>query len=86
MNQFDRVLGVFEPKRTDDLQNDAAQHIGKLYTWRAMWVIEDGPYEGEWAMGVDRMRVDRFSPEIKFAWVPESDIRIVGAVEREKKA
>ena len=68
INQFDKIDATFNPRRTDDLQNDAEQYIGQGGVFQAMWKIEDGEYEGEWAM----------MPPVGwgFAWVPSCDLVI----------
>lgn len=49
MEAYERVRAVFRPQRTDDLQYGGEKHIGKTYTFEACWVIDEGPYEGQWA-------------------------------------
>lgn len=61
---------TFNPKRTDDLQNDGAAFIGRRMKWQAVWIIEADidPYAGQWAM----------SPHpdagAAFVWAPECDL------------
>lgn len=72
MNQFDELEGTFNPVRTDDLVGSAKDFIGITFTWQAVWVVESGPYEGEWAM----MPVDSEGKQL-FGWTPESDIDFI---------
>lgn len=73
MEAHERVRAIFRPKRTDDLQNNwDERHIGETYTFRASWIIDEGPYEGQWAFE----RVD-YAPGQYFGWVPECDLEIV---------
>ena len=75
MEQFEQNIAAFLPQRTDDLREEMKPHIGSTYTWRASWIIEDGPYAGQWAMvavpdehvGVTALPV---------YWVPESDLKM----------
>ena len=72
MEVHERVLAIFRPKRTDDLQHGSEEHIGKTYIFQAVWILEEGPYKGEWAM----MPID-YIPGQYFGWVPECDLKIV---------
>lgn len=67
--QYQKVIAVFTPKRTDDLQESLETYIGKKFEFMAAWIIEDGTYAGQWAFTGDM----QFSPE----WVPECDLDIV---------
>jgi hypothetical protein len=69
---FQRVEATFHPRRTDDLRPGADAWIGWRGHWQALWVIEVGPYAGEWAMAMDEEGVE-LPP---FAWVPSGDLRI----------
>lgn len=69
---FDKITAVFSPRRTDDLIPAAEAWIGRKAVWEAYFVIEKGPYKGEWAMvleGTDRL-------EAPFAYVPLGDLLI----------
>lgn len=71
MQQYQEVHAVFKPMRTDDLHQKMVPFIGKSSTFMAAWVIEDGPYKGQWAM-----------QNLNFDWppypVPECDLEIMG--------
>lgn len=67
--QYQKVKAVFAPKRTDDLQEGLGAYVGKTFEFTAAWIIEDGPYTGQWAFTGDL----QFAPE----WVPECDLDIV---------
>lgn len=77
IQQFDKVEARFTPKRIDDLRAGAHQFIGEIAEFRALWVIEDGPYEGQWAMEVPRNWDARSGGE--FVWSPECDLSPVVA-------
>jgi len=69
--QFDRVTAIFNPKRTDDLTEDAKQFIDKTAEFQYLSRREDGEsYAQMWMLGT----VD---PNISIGWVPECDINII---------
>ena len=70
MKAHERVRAIFRPKCTDDLQY--SPEIGKTYIFQAGWIIDEGPYKGEWAM----MPID-YIPGQYFGWVPECDLETV---------
>lgn len=70
IEQFDKIEAAYQPRRTDDLVDGAAEWIGKTTTWQASWIIEHGPYAGDWAMGA----VGRECPP--FAWAPLCDLEV----------
>ena len=79
MIQFDKVTAVYRPLRIDDLRPGVAEWIGHSFEWEAMWVIEDGPYEGQWAMGMDRLGLrDRGEEVPPFYWCPLCDLEVIG--------
>lgn len=61
---------VFSPRVVSDLQPGADLLVGERCEWQASWIIEDGPYAGEWACALVSPR------PAPFAWVPESDLRL----------
>jgi hypothetical protein len=72
LQQFARVTATYRPRRTDDLKTDTQRWIGYRGVWQAYWLIEDGPYAGEWAMLPDRPDV---SPvPLDGYWVPSGDL------------
>jgi len=75
--QFEKVAGIFEPRRVDDLCEGATEFIGWCDEWQASWQIEDGPFKGEWAMTPTHK--DRY--KMPFAWVPSGDLREINADE-----
>jgi hypothetical protein len=79
MIQYDRVLATFQPVRTDDLQPGVAAWIGRRLPWCAVFVVESGPYEGQWAMGpLDGLEDGNRFPAAW--WVPLCDLAdVVGA-------
>ncbi len=72
MKQFQVVAARWKPKRTDDLVGRATHFIGFKSQWQAIFKIDQGRYESQWAM----MNVD-FDIHLPFAWVPESDLEVV---------
>jgi len=77
LNLFDTVRARFSPKRIDDLIDGVIDWIGFEATWQALWIIEEGPYKGQWAMGVEPKEATRLLEEgliLPFAWVPECDL------------
>jgi hypothetical protein len=50
IQQYDEVEATFAPQRTDDLKPGCETWIGRRARWAAEWIIEDGPYQGQWAM------------------------------------
>lgn len=78
-------VAAFRPCRTDDLRPGSERFIGKTLTWQAVWVIEEGPYEGEIAMSprpIDLKDMPTFdSPP--FCWTPHSDLACIERVHRE---
>lgn len=68
MQQFDKITATFAPRRTDDLLPGVVEWIGRKLIWQAYWVIEEGSYEGEWAMAPCDVS------GCPFAWVPSGDL------------
>ncbi len=83
MNQFDVIRARFSPTTTATLKPEALPFIGMVANWKALWVIDHGPYEGQYAMGFIPDGVQ----DPTFAWVPECDLEEIGeeAVEAEEK-
>ena len=72
MKQFDKVYARFNPRDLTTLRRGARPFVGLCTTWEAYWIIEEGPYSGQWAM-VARGWWDSGFP----GWVPEIDLSIV---------
>ena len=68
MNRFDIVEATFQPQNMDTLKDTSVPWIGYRCQWSADWIIEEGEFEGKFAMGVIS---DDHPP---FAWAPESDL------------
>jgi predicted RNA-binding Zn-ribbon protein involved in translation (DUF1610 family) len=68
IRQFDEFRATFRPRRTDDLKPNAEAHVGARYLWCASWIIEEGPYTGQWAC----TPMEVISPP--FGWVPLCDL------------
>lgn len=71
MEQFDKVTASLRPKRIDDLRDGVDIWVGRTLTWQASYVIEDGQFQGEWAMSPV---LDASAERPPFAWVPLSDL------------
>lgn len=69
--QFDTVTAVFQPLREDDLKPEVRQHIGQTFTFQAGWVIENGQFQGQWAM----MPID--PAPVHFGWAPACDLKLL---------
>lgn len=67
LQQLIWVEATFAPSRTDDLR-DRVPPIGYRGKFQALWIIEDGPYEGDWAM-----QPDYDSPYVH--WIPSRDLQ-----------
>lgn len=72
INQFGFYWAEFDPLKTSDLKPNSAK-IGSVDCFQAMWIIEEGPYIGEWAM----------MPKNSYYWVPSSDLNIMGTATSE---
>lgn len=68
--QFDVVYAEFRPTRENDLAPGAAEWIGRRMRWQAMYVIEYGPFMGDWLM------MPTLPPFPPFAWAPSSDLDV----------
>lgn len=66
--QFDIFEATFQPSRTDDLCDGGEEWIGRRLEWQAAYILEDGPYAGEWAF---TPLCDEPAP---FAWAPARDL------------
>jgi hypothetical protein len=74
VEQFDRFIATFQPKRTDDLKPGAEAIIGKRLEWEASYVIdqEDGAeYAGQFACAL--LSEDPDVPGL-FVWTPACDL------------
>lgn len=71
----------FRPQRTDDLTPEAQEWIGWTGLWEISFLIEEGPYEGQYACVVKRKRDgtyggdESYPPASAFVWVPHSDLK-----------
>lgn len=71
--QFDWVKALYHPKRTDDLVDGTKKHIDRPFMFQAIWIVEDGEYEGQWAFMPYTMNKE---PIINFGWVPQQDLSV----------
>jgi hypothetical protein len=74
--QLNIVDATFNPTRTDDLQPGVADSIGLRCQWQAVWVIEEGPYAGQWAYSPWKDEQGQYIVGLPFAWVPREDLEI----------
>jgi hypothetical protein len=78
MERFDIIRGEFRPRRKDNLRPWAEGLVGRVFEWEAAWVIESGPYAGEWAL------LPRDKTGFPYGWVPASDVIEVPNVRAER--
>ncbi len=71
MELHDCVMATYQPARRDDLKPGVAEWIGLYGEWCAAWIIDDGPYAGQYAMAVPDLAIGLRLP---FGWVPECDL------------
>jgi len=69
LQRYDVFRATFQPLRRDDLKPDTAAWIGREIEWVAAWMVDDGPYAGQWAC-----MPAPGSPTTPFVWVPECDL------------
>lgn len=65
-----RIHATFEPVNTSTLREGAEKFIGHYGEWYAGWVLEDGDYEGDWAM------IPTYDNPFEFGWVPLCDLKV----------
>jgi hypothetical protein len=68
VRQFDKFEATFSPRNRESLRPSAVPEIGERFVFQALWVIDGGEFDGEWAMGAIS------EPLPAFAWVPLSDL------------
>ena len=68
--QYTKIKGIFKPKNKETLREEAKEFIGRPLKFRALWIIEDGDYKGQWAFRP--MTMDE--KEVSMGWVPQEDI------------
>jgi hypothetical protein len=73
LEQFEHYRAEFQPRSTDNLVPGAERWVGRYGEWIAAWNIEDGEYQGEWAMEW-RCAVLTKADRPPFAWVPSGDL------------
>lgn len=73
--QFDKITATFQPQRTDDLKHGIAEWIGYRGIMQAMWIIEEGPYAGQWVFGpaLEEMKKPDYVC-VPWGWIAESDL------------
>jgi hypothetical protein len=72
LQQFDQVVATFTPTRVDDLSTYALPWVGVTTKWSAGWLIDEGPYSGQFAM-IPMNTPDGLAP---MGWVPGSDLTV----------
>jgi hypothetical protein len=63
------VDATFRPRRLDDLRSGVSGWIGSRWLWRADWIIDEGPYAGEWHM-------TSLSTPSPLFWAPSGDLEM----------
>jgi len=74
IEQHQKVVATFLPKRFDDLQEWAKPLIGKRLELYAAWPIEEGQFAAEMAF------ISTADPPTFHGWVPESDLVAVEVI------
>jgi hypothetical protein len=74
VNFLEQVNATLTPASREDLALGVAEHIGRRLSWQACWVIEDGRYEGQWAM------MPLPPDHLGIGWVPECDLADIAPV------
>lgn len=75
MKHYERVRATFTPRNRQDLREGADAWIGRELLWEAYWLIDEGTYKGEWAMGV----IGPEREQVPFVWAPSVDLQVHGA-------
>lgn len=71
LQRHQTLRGIFRPKRCDNLRAGALAHIGREIEFSVAWRIEEGPYQGQWAL----LAAEGLDPIL--GWVPEEDVEIL---------
>jgi hypothetical protein len=82
MEQGDWFPATFRPKRSGNLRPEAEKWIGWRGLWQAAFLIEEGPYEGQWACTLHLKRDGTYGNAPHpgadaFDWVPEEDLEAI---------
>ena len=77
-NQYDKVKAVYNPKNIDTLKDEAKPFIDKPLMFQALWIINTGECEGQWAFQPLTMDGERVS----MGWVPQEDIEVYHKFEK----
>lgn len=72
MEALTRIQGVFKPKDMQTLKPEAKQYVGYIFTWEALWLIDDGVYAGQWIFRPLGKEGERLP--LPFRWVLTEDI------------
>lgn len=74
MNGLDHVEYTFNPKDKKSLKPGAELYIGKRIRGQVLWIIEEGMFKGQWAIGFGYSSSNFKSvPAPHFFWCPEED-------------
>ncbi|CAN7515438.1 hypothetical protein [Brucella pseudogrignonensis] len=65
------VYARFSPKVVETLKPEALDFIGREGHFEFLWIIDEGKYQGQWAM---RKPTDWSAP---FVWVPYEDLTVL---------
>jgi len=93
LQQVNLVIGYFTTERVDNLKPEAIQHIGSLFQYSPMWVIEidqSEEYLGQWALmpiqqvcfyKKDEWAVYKRDFNLRLGvWLPSCDVEIVAII------
>lgn len=70
--QFETFTATLRP--ADAVRGEAERFIGRTFAWQKSWVIERGPYVGQWAcLAVDENGMGAANG--MSWWVPECDLQ-----------
>jgi hypothetical protein len=73
---YQKLTGVFRPRRIDDLKAGARPLIGKTLELKVLWEIQEGPYAGEYALDLPRWAQeaqDELPWDEAAVWAPSGD-------------
>jgi hypothetical protein len=76
LQQFDMVEATFRPTRLDDLKPEVKGKVGERGIFQAVWIVEDGHYEGQWAMSPQDFN------HWQFVWTPLCDLVNITPLDR----
>jgi hypothetical protein len=71
LQEYTLFTALFNPKDVDTLKPTALPLIGRRFTFRAEWIIENGEqYAGDWACTLQ----DKPPGDLDWVWLPSRDL------------